>query len=106
MATTHQRTFTATDDAATAARLRPSRLKTRSTWFPSVPADYTVECSDEMPMDDATASDNCSEVSITVTRRLLECRSNYTMFARSLRRTPVATAHLRARRSSLKTRDS
>ena len=26
--------------------------------FPSS-ADYTVECSDEMPMDDATASDNC-----------------------------------------------
>ena len=27
--------------------------------FTFVPADYTVECSDEMPMDDATASDNC-----------------------------------------------
>ena len=34
--------------------------------FTSVPSDYTVECSDEMPMDDATASDNCSAVSITV----------------------------------------
>ena len=30
-----------------------------------VPADYTVECSDEMPMDDASASDNCSEVTMT-----------------------------------------
>ena len=28
--------------------------------------DYTVECSDEMPMDDATASDNCGEVTIEV----------------------------------------
>ena len=27
--------------------------------FTFVPADYNVECSDEMPMDDATASDNC-----------------------------------------------
>ena len=24
------------------------------------PADYTVECSDEMPMDDAVAADNCA----------------------------------------------
>ena len=31
-----------------------------------MPADYTVECSDEMPMDDATASDNCGEVTIEV----------------------------------------
>ena len=31
-------------------------------------------------MDDATASDNCSDVSITVeARRLLECRGNYTI---------------------------
>ena len=30
------------------------------------PCDYTVECSDEMPMDDATASDNCGEVTIEV----------------------------------------
>ena len=37
--------------------------------FTFVPADYTVECSDEMPMDDATASDNCGEVTIEVTRR-------------------------------------
>ena len=35
--------------------------------FTFVPADYTVECSDEMPMDDASASDNCSEVTIDVT---------------------------------------
>ena len=34
--------------------------------FTFVPADYTVECSDEMPMDDATASDNCGEVTIEV----------------------------------------
>ena len=37
--------------------------------FTFVPADYTVECSDEMPMDDATASDNCGEVTIEVSAR-------------------------------------
>ena len=36
--------------------------------FTSVPADYTVECSDAMPMNDASASDNCGDVSITATR--------------------------------------
>ena len=34
--------------------------------FTSVPADYTAECSDEHPMDDASATDNCGEVVITV----------------------------------------
>ena len=44
---------------------RPSRSRTPSApEFTFVPADYTVECSDEMPMDDATASDNCGEVTI------------------------------------------
>ena len=35
-----------------------------------MPADYTAECSDEMPMDDATASDNCGEVTMEVTAKL------------------------------------
>ena len=54
------RTFTATDDAGNSARPpRPSRPGHHRSEFTFVPADYTVECSDEMPMDDATASDNC-----------------------------------------------
>ena len=60
------------------ARSAPTMLKQRSASqtitvqdttapeFTFVPADYTVECSDEMPMDDAVASDNCSEVTIEV----------------------------------------
>ena len=73
--------------------------------FTSVPSDYTVECSDEMPMDDATASDNCSAVSITVESETTagDAAGNYTI-VRSLRRTLVATAPLRARRSLLRTR--
>ena len=32
----------------------------------SIPADYTSECSDDLILDDATASDNCGEVTIEV----------------------------------------
>ncbi|MBM56250.1 MAG: hypothetical protein CMB32_06815, partial [Euryarchaeota archaeon] len=32
----------------------------------STPADYSAECSDEHPMDEASATDNCGEVTITV----------------------------------------
>ena len=42
------------------------RSDTTAPEFTFVPADYTVECSDEMPMDDATAADNCGEVTIEV----------------------------------------
>ena len=42
------------------------RKDTTAPEFTFVPADYTVECSDEMPMDDATASDNCGEVTVEV----------------------------------------
>ena len=49
--------------------------------FTSVPADYTVECSDDMPMDDAMASDNCGEVTITVEAVTTagDCTGNYTI---------------------------
>ncbi|MDC3044402.1 gliding motility-associated C-terminal domain-containing protein [bacterium] len=63
------RTFTATDDAgnSTSATQTITVQDTTAPEFTFVPADYTVECSDEMPMDDATASDNCGEVTIEVT---------------------------------------
>ena len=65
MAATTTRTFAATDDLATAHRYQNLMVEdTTAPEFTSVPADYTVECSDEMPMDDATATDNCSDVSI------------------------------------------
>ena len=62
------RTFVAMDDCGntTSATQTITVEDTTAPEFTSVPADYTVECSDEMPMDDATATDNCSEVSITV----------------------------------------
>ena len=76
------RTFTATDDAGNSS-FTTQTITVQDTTVPEftfVPADYTVECSDEMPMDDATASDNCGEVTIEVssetTRR---CCGNYTI---------------------------
>ena len=33
--------------------------------FDSVPADYTIECSADMIMEDAAASDNCGSVTVT-----------------------------------------
>ena len=65
-----------------------------SSWFTFVPADYTVECSDEMPMEDATASDNCGEVTIEVIarRRPAMLQATTRSFARSRRPTMRATA--------------
>ena len=65
------RTFTATDDAGNSATASQTITvqDTTAPEFTFVPADYTVECSDEMPMDDATASDNCGEVTIEVSAK-------------------------------------
>ena len=62
------RTFIATDaqgNTSSAVQLI-SIVDDTAPEFTVVPADYTVECSDDMPMDDATASDNCGEVTIDV----------------------------------------
>ena len=77
------RTFTATDDAgnSTQATQTITVEDTTAPEFTSVPADYTVECSDEMPMENATASDNCSEVSIAVESETIagDAAGNYTI---------------------------
>ena len=74
------------------ATLLPQTITVQDTTAPEftfVPADYTVECSDEMPMDDATASDNCGEVTIEVSASssLATQRATTPSFAPSLRRT-------------------
>ena len=53
--------------AATALGFTNHAEDTTAPEFTFVPADYTVDA-DEMPMDDATASDNCGEVTIEVSR--------------------------------------
>ena len=77
------RTFTATDDAGNSASATQTITvqDTTAPEFTSVPADYTVECSDEMPMDDATAADNCGEVTIEVSSETTagDAAGNYTI---------------------------
>ena len=59
------RTFTATDDCgnATGATQTITIIDTTAPEL-TIPADYTAECSDEHPMEEATATDNCGEVVI------------------------------------------
>jgi hypothetical protein len=77
------RTFTATDDAgnSSSAVQTITVVDTTAPEFTSVPADYTVECSDEMPMEDASASDNCGAVTIEVSSEITEgdATGNYTI---------------------------
>ena len=100
------RTFTATDDAgnSSSATQTITVQDTTAPEFTFVPADYTVECSDEMLMDDATASDNCGEVTIEVTRETpAMLRATTPSFARSRRQTMLATAALPPRPSRSRT---
>ena len=62
------RTFVATDAQGNVAEAEQwiSIVDDAAPEFTFIPAGYTVECSDEMPMEDATASDNCGEVTIEV----------------------------------------
>ena len=72
---------------------RPSRFRTPLLLIHLRPADYTVECSDEMPMDDATASDNCGEVTIGCPAKppLAMLQATTRSFGRSQRRTMLET---------------
>ena len=47
--------------------------------FTFFPEDYTVECSDEMPMEDAVASDNCGPLTLVLETdtALTEALGNY-----------------------------
>ena len=77
------RTFTATDDAgnSTSAQQTITVQDTTSPEFTSVPSDYTSECSDDLILDDATASDNCGEVTIDVSSETIagDAAGNYTV---------------------------
>ena len=78
------RIWTATDDCgntATASQVVTLEDTTPPT-FASVPAETTVECSDELPKDYATATDNCDrEVAVTVAteRQDGDCADGYTV---------------------------
>ena len=77
------RAFTATDECGNSTMLTQTITvqDTTAPEFTSVPADYTVECSDEMPMEDAMAMDNCGTTAITVVAETTagNCTGNYTI---------------------------
>ena len=77
------REFTATDDCgnATSSTQTITIIDTTSPEFTSIPADYTAECSDAHPMDDASATDNCGEVTIDVVETTTDgaCAGDYTI---------------------------
>ena len=64
---TISRLFTATDDCgnSTSATQTITIIDTTAPVL-TIPSDYTAECSDDHPMDDASATDNCGEVTIDV----------------------------------------
>ena len=68
--------------------------------------DYTSECSDDLILDDASATDNCGEVTIELSSETIagDAAGNTRLFARSLRRTTLATARLPRRQSRWRTR--
>ena len=97
------RTFTATDDCGNASSATQT-ITIIDTTAPelTIPADYTAECSDEHPMDEATATDNCGEVVITVEEVTTSgaCAGDYVITVRSLLLMTVVT-HLALLRLSL-----
>ena len=61
------RTWTVTDDCGNSTS-HTQEITVIDTTAPelTVPADYTAECSDDHPLDEAIATDNCGEVTIEV----------------------------------------
>ena len=77
------RTFTATDDCGNSSSATQTITveDTTAPEFTSVPADYTIECSDDLVLDNATAEDNCNGADIQVTSEIVEgnATGNYTI---------------------------
>ena len=75
--------FTATDDAGNSAAATQtfSSQVTSAHEVTSVPADYTSECSDDLILNDAAASDNCGPVTIEVSTETIlgDAAGNYTV---------------------------
>ena len=74
------REFTATDDCGNATT-QIQTITVQDTTAPELaPGDYTVECSDEMPMEDAVIADNCGDMVLVLEQDtiLTEVLGNYT----------------------------
>jgi hypothetical protein len=74
------RIFTATDDCGNFTS-DTQTITVSDTTAPeiTIPDDYSIECGVEIILDDASASDDCSDVSITVTTLTINgsCAGNY-----------------------------
>ena len=72
----------------------------------SIPADYTAECSDELILDDATATDNCGEVTIEVSSEETagDCDGSYTLTRTFTATDDAGNSSLPLRPSRLRTR--
>ena len=88
------RTFAATDDAGNSAGHPDHHVQdTTAPEFTFVPADYTVECSDEMPMDDMASTAAVRSPSGCQAKPLRAMPPATTpLFARSLQPTMLETA--------------
>ncbi|MFL0778253.1 MAG: T9SS type A sorting domain-containing protein, partial [Prochlorococcus sp.] len=79
----YERTYTATDACGNASTSTQLIILTDDVdpEFTSVPADYTAECDEDLVLDEATASDNCSGVTITYSEDMIEgdCPQEYTL---------------------------
>ncbi|MGB1100272.1 MAG: hypothetical protein ACPGYS_05125, partial [Flavobacteriales bacterium] len=77
------RTFTATDDCGNSASAVQTITveDTTAPEFTFVPADYTVECSDDLLLEEATAMDNCNGAVLEVTSEIIpgNATGNYTV---------------------------
>ena len=84
------RTFTATDDAGNSVSATQT-ITVKTPPLLSSPSSLPTsrQCSDEMPMDDATASDNCGEVTIEVSGETTagDAAGNYVIVRTFLQRT-------------------
>ena len=101
------RTFTATDDAGNSTSATQT-ITVEDTTAPefTLPADYTAECSDDLILDDASATDNCGEVTIEVSSETIagDAAGNYTVVRTFLRRTMLRNSTSATQTSRWRTR--
>ena len=76
------REFTATDDCGNVSTgIQIITIVDNAAPILIIPEDYTAECTDDHPMDDASATDNCSSVNITIDEHTEfgDCVGEYTI---------------------------